>query len=28
MVRQYPWRYRRVSPFAYTEIEGETRRHR
>jgi len=28
MVRQYPWRYRRVSPFAYTEIEGETGRDR
>lgn len=22
MVRQYPWRYRRLSPFAYVEIEG------
>ncbi|MCS6779501.1 MAG: hypothetical protein NZ555_07360 [Geminicoccaceae bacterium] len=21
MVRQYPWRFRRVSPFAYEEIE-------
>jgi hypothetical protein len=23
MVRQYPWRYRRVSLFAYREIESE-----
>lgn len=22
MVRQYPWRYRRTSPFAYEEIGG------
>jgi hypothetical protein len=25
MVRQYPWRYRRVSLFAYVEIEGDGR---